>query len=74
MKGFLGLLRLAVVGFALVAGGRALYRNKDKLKGNWKAVGGVGGLKGYTDKLSVGKLLQSVGPLKNLVSQVTRLK
>jgi len=74
MKGMLGLLKMATIVFALVAGGRALYRHKDKLIETWKTVGGVEGIKGYADKLSVSKLLESVGPLKGLVGQVTHLK
>lgn len=74
MRGFLGLLKLVVVGIAVAAGARAVYRNRDKLKGGWKAIGGVDGLKGYADKLSVSKLLESAGSLRNLVGQVAQLK
>ena len=74
MKGLLAFLRVAVVGFALLAGGRALYRNRDKVKGNWKAIGGSEVLKGYAGRLSVGRLLGSAGSLKNLVGQVARFK
>jgi hypothetical protein len=74
VRGFLGLLKLLVVGVAVAAGVRAIYRNRDKLKGGWRAVGGVEGLRGYADKLSVSKLLGSVGSLRNLVGQATHLK
>jgi hypothetical protein len=74
VRGILGLLKLVVVGVAVAAGVRAVYRNRDKLKGGWKAVGGIDGLKGYADKLSAGKLLESVGSLRNLVDQATRTK
>jgi hypothetical protein len=74
MKGLMVFLRVAVIGFALLAGGRALYRNRDKLKGGWKAIRGGEVLKGYADKLTVGRLLGSAGSLKNLVGQATRFK
>jgi hypothetical protein len=74
MKGMLGVLKFATIAFALVAGGRALYRHKDKVMETWNALGGVEGIKGYADKLSVSKLLEAVGPLKGLVSQMTHLK
>jgi hypothetical protein len=74
MKGLLVFLRVAVVGFALLAGGRALYRNRDKLKGTMKAVGSGEALKSYADGFSVAKLLGSVGSVKNLVGQLGRFK
>ncbi len=74
VRGFLGLLKLVVVGVAIAAGARAVYRNRDKLKGGWKAVGGIDGLKSYADKLSASKLLESVGSLRKLVGQATHTK
>ncbi len=74
MKGLLVFLRVAVIGFAVLAGGRALYRNRDKFRGSWKSVGGVAALKGYTDRLTVGRLLGSAGSLKNLTGQLARFK
>jgi hypothetical protein len=74
MKGMLGLLKVAMIGFALVAGGRALWKNKDKVMKTWNTLGGVEGIKGYADKLSVSKLIETIGPLKGLVSQMTHLK
>jgi hypothetical protein len=77
VRRFLGLLKLVVVGVAVVAGARAVYRNRDRLKGGWKAMGGMSGLKGYADRLSVGNLWESVGSirsLRNLVGQAAHLK
>ena len=74
VRGFLVLLKLVVVGVAVAAGARAVYRNREKLKSGWKAVGGIDGLKGYAGKLPVSKLLESVGSLRNLVGQATHLK
>jgi hypothetical protein len=74
MKGLLVFLRVAVIGFAVLAGGRALYRNRDKLKGSWKSAGGVETLKNYTNRLTVGRLLGSAGSLKNLAGQLARFK
>ena len=74
MKGLLAFLRVAVVGFALLAGGRALYQNRDKLKGEWKTLGGSEALRGVADNLTVGKLLGSAGSLKNLAAQLSRQK
>jgi hypothetical protein len=74
MKELLAFLRVAVVGFAVLAGGRALYRNRDKLKRDWTSFGGFEGVKGLTDNLNVGKLLGSAGSFKNLASQFTRQK
>jgi hypothetical protein len=74
VRGFLGFLKWVVVGVAVAAGARAVYRNREKLKGGWKALGEGGVLKGRADKLSVSKLLESVGSLRDLAGQVTRLK
>jgi len=74
MKGMLGLLKVAAIGFALIACGRALWKHKDKVMETWNALGGVEGIKSYADKLSVSKLMETAGPLKGLVSQVTHLR
>jgi hypothetical protein len=74
MKGLLVFLRVAVVGVAVLAGGRALYRNRDKLKGSLMAAGGASALKSYANRFSVARLLGSAGSLKNLVGQVARSK
>jgi hypothetical protein len=74
MRGLLAVLKVVVVGFALLAGGRALYRNRDKVKGDWKKLGGFGGAKDLTGRLSASKLLGSVGSLKNLAGQFSRSK
>ena len=74
MKGLLVFLRVAVVGFAVLAGGRALYRNRDKLKGDWRRVGGVEGLKSLPSKVTARNLLGSIGSIRNLATQYGRMK
>lgn len=66
VKGFMGLLKVGVIGFALIAGGVAAYRYKDRLAGTWKSRKGIESLKGYADRLSVGRLLDSAAFIKNL--------
>lgn len=72
MKGLMVFLRVAVVGFALLAGGSALYRNRDKLRDSWKSLGGVEGLRGLTSRLPMGRLLDSAGSLRSLAGQLSR--
>ena len=64
----LNILKFVIVGVAVVAGARALYRQKDKVKEGWKTVKETD-LKGYASKLSVGKVLDSVGSLRNLAGR-----
>ena len=64
----LNVVKIVVVGVAVAAGARALYRQRDKVKEGWKTVK-EGDLKEYASKLSVGKLLQSVGSLRNLAGR-----
>lgn len=66
MKGFMGLLKIGVIGFALVAGGVAAYRYKDRLAGTWKSRKAIESLKQYADRLSVGKIFDSAAFLKNI--------
>ena len=74
MKDSLAYLRAAAVGFALFAGGMALYRNRDRLKKNWKRVSSVENLKDLSGDLSVGKLVSSVGSIRELANQFAHLK
>jgi len=62
-------MKLLAVLTALVGGGLALWRRRDAVKGAWDSVGGVEGIKGSADQL-----MQSVGPVKDLVTQVAHLK
>lgn len=74
MKGWSAYLRAAVVGFAVVEGGRALYRHRDKLKTECKRLLDAEGLKGLTSDLSLGKILNSVNSLRNVANQLGRFK
>ncbi len=64
----LNVVKIVVVGVAVAAGARALYRQKDKVREGWKTVRETD-LKGYASKISVSKLLQSVGSLRNLAGR-----
>jgi len=74
MKNLLALLKVAVVGFALFAGGKALLQNRDHLARDWRDLGGLEALKSYTQNPSVAKVLNTVGPLRELVGRFARLK
>ncbi len=62
-------LRMLAVLSALVGGGLALWRRRDKVRETWDRLGGT---QGITD--SAGKLVESMGPVRNLVGQVSHLK
>ncbi len=74
MKGSLKYLEAAVIGFALLVGGRVLYDNRDRLKRSWRDIRKVEGLKDLTGDLSVGKILSSVGQIRNLANQFGHIK
>jgi hypothetical protein len=74
MKGLMVFFKVAAVGFALLAGGRAIYQNRDKLKGDWRSLGKSGRLKGLAGKFSANRLVGSAGSLKSLVGQVARFR
>jgi hypothetical protein len=74
MKGLMVFFRVAAVGLVLLAGGRALYHRRVKLKGSWKAAGAVDALKGHAHRLSAGRPVRSAGSLRNLVGQVARFR
>lgn len=61
------LVRLLTVLSALVGGGMALWRRRDKVKQAWDSVGGAEGIKS-----SASKLRESVGPLMDLASQMSQ--
>jgi hypothetical protein len=69
MSGLLRLIQIVVVVGALVGGGRALWRNRDRVKETVESFGGLSGIQS-----SSGRLLESVGPLSNLVRQLATLK
>ena len=77
MKGLMGFLKVGVIGFAVVAGGVAAYRYRDKLAGTWKNLKSIEGVKGHAGKLALDRIFGSVPPLKpfrNLVGQYAHLK
>jgi hypothetical protein len=69
MLGLFKLMRTLVVMSAVVAGGAALWRQRERLKQMWDSHGGVEGVLG-----SANKLMQSAGPVRDFVNQVSRLK
>ena len=69
MAGLFRFMRTLVVLGALVAGGRALWLRRDKVKQVWSSLGGTEGVLS-----SAGKLVESAGPVRDLVNQVANLK
>ncbi len=69
MSGLLRMVQIVVVVGALVGGGMALWRNRDKVR---ETLDSFGGLSGVQD--STGRLLESVGPLSGLVRQLATIK
>jgi hypothetical protein len=67
--GILRMLRFFSVMAMLIGGGMALWRRRDSVKRTWDSLGGVQGVKG-----SAKQLMKSVGPVKDLVTQVARIK
>ena len=63
------MMKLLAVVTALVGGSLALWRRRDAVKRTWDSVGGVEGIKGSADQL-----MKSVGPVRDLVTQVAHLK
>lgn len=81
MKGWSAYLGAAVVGFAVVEGGRALYRNRDKIKreceqlwDEWERIRGAGSIKDFVGDLSIGNILSSVNSVRGLVGQLGQFK
>lgn len=74
MIGLRGLLRVAVVGFAVIVGGKALYQERDRLMTGWRDLVDGEKLKDLTEDLSVAKLLGLVGSLREYAGQFARLK
>lgn len=69
MSGLLRVIQIVVVVGALVGGGRALWRNRDKVRETLESFGGFSGVQGST-----GRLLESVGPLSGLIRQLATIK
>jgi hypothetical protein len=69
MSGLLRFVQTVVVLAALVGGGRALWRNREKVAETWESLGGLSGVQGSTSRL-----LESVGPLSGAVRQLATLK
>ena len=69
MSGLLRMIQIVVVVGALVGGGMALWRNRDKVRETWESFGGLSGVQN-----SSGKLLEAVGPLSGLARQLATIK
>ncbi|OFW58347.1 MAG: hypothetical protein A2133_01845 [Actinobacteria bacterium RBG_16_64_13] len=69
MSGLFKLIKMLVVLSALVAGGAALWRQRAKAKQLWDSLGGSEGV-----VVSAHKLIESAGPVRDLVNQVSQLK
>jgi hypothetical protein len=69
MSGLLRMIQIVVVVGALVGGGRALWRNREKVREIWESFGGLSGVQN-----SSGRLLESVGPLSSLVRKLAAIK
>lgn len=74
VKGHMGLVKVGVIGFAVLAGGVAVYRYKDKLAGTWKSLKSIESIKGHAGKLSFDRISELVPPLKDLVGQYAHLR
>jgi hypothetical protein len=69
MSGLFKLMRTLTVLSALAAGGMALWNRRDKVKQTWDSLGGAEGI-----AATANKLVESAGPVRNFVNQVTHLK
>lgn len=69
MGGFSRLIKVLVVLSVLGTAGAALWKRKDQVKEVW---GSLGGIDGVVD--SANRLADSVGPFKDFVTQMSRLK
>ena len=64
-----GLIRALVALAAIGAGAAALWRRKDQVREMWDSLGGVDGVMD-----SATKLADTMGPVKDFVTQVSRFK
>ncbi len=69
MSEFARSVRLIVVVAILMVGGMAVWRRKDQVKEVWDSLGGAEGIAN-----SAGKLVESVGPVRDVVTQLSGLK
>jgi hypothetical protein len=69
MYALLRFVQMIIVLGALVGGGLALWRNRDKVKQTWGSLGGMSGVQG-----SASKLIESVGPVSGFLRQLASLK
>jgi hypothetical protein len=69
MTGIFKLLRFLTVLSALIGAGMALWQRKDKVKQVWDGLGGAEGVAG-----AASKLVESAGPVRDLMNQVAHLK
>jgi hypothetical protein len=67
MSAMLRVVQIVVVLGALVGGGAALWRNRDKIKQTWESFGGTSGFQ-------ASKLIESAGPVTAFVRQLAQLK
>jgi hypothetical protein len=67
--GIFRMLRTLSLLAMLVGGGLALWRRRDVLKRTWDSAGGAQGIKDSADRL-----VKSAGPVKDLFTQVARMK
>jgi hypothetical protein len=69
MSGLFKMIEALAVLAALVAGGMALWNRRDKVKQTWDALGGTEGIAN-----TAGKLVESAGPVRDFVNQMSHLK
>jgi hypothetical protein len=74
VKGYTGLVKVGVIGFAVIAGGVAAYRYRDKLTSTWRSLKSIESIKGHAGKLSFDRISELVPPLKDLVGQYAHLR
>ena len=74
MLGFIRLVRTLVITAALVGGGLALWQRRDQIKQLWGSLSDMqaGGAQGLLSSAS--KLVDSAGPIRDLVTQMANLK
>jgi hypothetical protein len=69
MSALFNLIKTVVVLTALAAGAVAIWRRKDQLKQLWASLGGTEGV-----VVTTSRLVESAGPVRDLVNQFANLK
>lgn len=69
MQGLIKLVSTLGVLVTLAAAGLAIWNNRDKVKQTWDSLGGAEGVAN-----TVNKLVESAGPVRDLVNQMSHLK